>query len=299
MKPVQRLLDLGVRAFGAVPYGASARIAAVIGRCGYTLYLPERRLALWNLRYCYPDRSPGWQAMVAERFFEHVVLSAYEVFHTVTDPQGTLERVCIENVERLDAALAQGRGVIVVAGHFGNFALLPFILRSASPETAYIARASKRRVGPLIAACRAYYREALKPLAGMRVLPNSIGGALTAARLLRRGNLIILFSDLTWGTGEVSVCFLGVPHNVSRAPAALALRTGAVLLPVITMRLPDGRQRVVVAEPIDPPAECLPREQVEQRMMERFSAALEVYVRARPEQWYWLHRSWRPAGGGS
>jgi KDO2-lipid IV(A) lauroyltransferase len=290
-------LDLGVRGLGSAPYGLGPSIATVLGRAGYGLYWSERRLALWNLEHCFPQRSTAWRRRVALRFFEHVVKSAYEVFHAAERPNDVDALLAVENRWRLDEAIAQGQGVVAVTGHYGNFALLPFFLRTATPRTAYIARASKRKVGPLVAASRQYYRESLKPRAGALVLSSDLRGALGAARLLREGNSVVVFSDLVWGSGVAPVTLLGVPHEVSRAPAALALKTGAALLPIFMERTPTGTQRMVVGRAINAPRAACSRRAAEQAMMEEFTALLEGFIRAHPEQWYWLHRSWRTAQG--
>lgn len=267
----------------------------MLGRAGYLAYGSERRLALWNLRHCYPRASEAWRRHTAVAFFEHLVTSAYEVFRAVHEPAEIERRISVEHADRLSDALARGNGVIAVTGHFGNFALLPFILRTASPDPAFIARASKRKAGPLVAAARAYYRESLKPMAGMRVLPSSLGGVRDAAQLLRQGNVLVVFADLTWGMGELPARFLGVDHHVSRAPASLALRTGATLLPMTMVRLGDGTHRLTIEKPIAPPAAGFRSRDAERGMTEAFTALLEDQIRKRPEQWYWLHRSWRTA----
>jgi KDO2-lipid IV(A) lauroyltransferase len=295
LNAIQGLLDLGVRGLGTVPYSAGPASSRLLGRAGYLAYRSERRLALWNLEHCFPRASSAWHHQTALAFFEHLVTSAYEVFRAVRRPAEMEGRFVVEHGDRLEEAIARGKGVIAVSGHFGNFALLPFVLRTASPEPAFIARASKREVGPLVTAARAYYRESLKPMAGMRVLPSSLAGVREAAQLLRQGDLLVVFADLTWGMGELPVRFLGVDHRVSRAPASLALRTGAVLLPVVTVRQPDGNHRLIVEQPIPPPGRDVPGRDAERTMTERFAALLDGYVCERPEQWYWLHRSWRPA----
>jgi KDO2-lipid IV(A) lauroyltransferase len=290
---IRRLLDLGVRGLGAVPDGLGPRGSRLLGRAGYLGYSSERRLALWNLHHCFPHESESWRKDMAIAFFEHLVTSAYEVFHAVRNPAAMERRISIEHGGRLTDALARGRGVVAVSGHYGNFALLPFVLRQASQDPAFIARASKRRVGPLVAAARAYYRESLKPMAGMRVLPSSLSGVRDATQLLRLGNLLLVFADLTWGMGELPVRFLGVEHRVSRAPASLALRTGATLLPMSIVRLADGTHRLTIEEPIVPPSGGEPSD-AEPAMTKVFTRLIEAQVRDRPEQWYWLHRSWRP-----
>jgi KDO2-lipid IV(A) lauroyltransferase len=292
---LQHLFDLGVRGLGALPDGVGPRGCTLLGRAGYCAYGSERRLALWNLEHCYRLQSDAWRRHTATAFFEHLVTSAYEVFHAVGRPAAMESRITIEHADRLAEAVAGGKGVIAVTGHYGNFALLPFILRKASPEPAFIARASNRKVGPLVKAARAYYRESLKPLAGMRVLPSSLSGVRAAAQLLRRGNLLVVFADLTWGMGELPIRFLGVEHRASRAPASLALRTGAALVPMTIVRRQDGSHRLTIEEPITPPCVDPLNRDAERSMTEDFMRVLEARVQEQPEQWYWLHRSWRPA----
>jgi KDO2-lipid IV(A) lauroyltransferase len=292
---LQHLFDLGVRGLGALPQSIGPRGSALLGRAGYCAYGSERRLALWNLEHCYGLQSDAWRRQAATAFFEHLVTSAYEVFHAVSRPAAMERLITIEHADRLTEAVQHGKGVIAVSGHFGNFALLPFILRSASPDPAFIARASKRKVGPLVQAARAYYRETLKPMAGMRVLPSSLGGVRSAAQLLRQGDLLLVFADLTWGMGELPVRFLGVEHRASRAPASLALRTGAALLPMTIVRRRDGSHCLTIEEPIAPPATGIPGRDAERDITECFMRVLEAQVQEQPEQWYWLHRSWRPA----
>jgi KDO2-lipid IV(A) lauroyltransferase len=293
LRPIQRLLDLGVQAIAAIPYGVGSRTAAAIGRGAYVLYVRQRRLVLWNLTHCYGMRPPAWRRRQALAYFEHLIICAYEVCRAVRYPRDTRARIIIEHSERLSAALALGKGVVAVAGHHGNFALIPFALRGHSAEPAFIARTPERRYGPLAATANKYYRDSLKPLAGLRVLPSSRAGLRDAGRLLSRGNLVLVFADLTWGMGETPVHLLGVDHHVSRAPASLALRTGAVLLPMFIRRLPDGTHRLSIEEALVPPLASPSRSLSERSMMEAFTNRLECWIQTSPEQWYWMHESWR------
>jgi lauroyl/myristoyl acyltransferase len=299
LRPIQRLLDLSVQAIGAIPLRVAVPVAAVIGRAGYVLYGAQRRLVLWNLAHCYGLQPSRWRRATALAYFEHVVMCAYEVCRAVRDPDDMRAQILIEHPERLHKALAAGKGVVAVAGHHGNFALIPFALRGCSPDAAFIARAPDQRSGPIAATANAYYRDSLKPLARLRVLPSTRAGLREAGRLLSAGNLVLVFADLTWGMGETPVRLLGVDHHVSRAPASLALRTGAVLLPMFIRRLPDGTHRLSIQEPLVPPEVSQSRASAERIMMEQFARRLECWLRTSCEQWYWMHESWRRQEQGS
>jgi lauroyl/myristoyl acyltransferase len=76
---------------------------------------------------------------------------------------------------------------------------------------------------------------------------------------------------------------------MSRMPASLAIRTNAVLIPVMTYRNDDGIYEVVVDPPIERPVDLDDRTAKEQ-MMRSFAQILERYLRTDPTQWCWTHR---------
>jgi KDO2-lipid IV(A) lauroyltransferase len=95
----------------------------------------------------------------------------------------------------------------------------------------------------------------------------------------------------------VRVDFFGRPAATTSALAALALRTGAAVIPVFALPLPDGRYRFVYERPVDPPPEDSP--EAVQEFTQRCTDVLEMYVRRHPDLWLWMHRRWRDADTGS
>jgi len=80
------------------------------------------------------------------------------------------------------------------------------------------------------------------------------------------------------------------------ALAALALRTGAVIIPVFALPLPGGRYRFIYEHAVEPPAADSPDPVRE--LTQRCTDVLEMYVRQHPELWLWMHRRWRDAPVG-
>jgi len=93
------------------------------------------------------------------------------------------------------------------------------------------------------------------------------------------------------GSDVVTVDFFNRPAATTSALAALALRTGAPLVPAFALPLPRGRYRMVYEHPIELPAAGAadPVREVTQRCTD----VLEMYVRRHPQLWLWMHRRWR------
>jgi KDO2-lipid IV(A) lauroyltransferase len=89
----------------------------------------------------------------------------------------------------------------------------------------------------------------------------------------------------------ISVDFFEQPAATTSMVAALALRTGAAVVPVFALPGGPGRYRMVYEPPIEPPrgtgAEAV------RELTQRCTDVLEMYVRRHPELWLWMHRRWR------
>ena len=96
-----------------------------------------------------------------------------------------------------------------------------------------------------------------------------------------------------WLGDAVYVDFFDRPAATTSALAALALRTGAPVIPVFALPLPGGRYRFIYERPVPPPKEESP--DAVREFTQRCTDVLEMYVRRQPELWLWMHRRWRDA----
>ena len=74
--------------------------------------------------------------------------------------------------------------------------------------------------------------------------------------------------------------------------AALALKTGCVLLPTHTVLGKDGRYRLIYDPPLDWTSTGDRRADVA-AITQRLTRVIEAWVRERPDQWLWMHRRWK------
>ncbi|QBI55122.1 phosphatidylinositol mannoside acyltransferase [Streptomonospora litoralis] len=209
----------------------------------------------------------------------------YEMFRLDALSADQIEaRVDRTGIERIDRALAEGRGVVAALPHMGNWDLAgAWITRYGIPLTTV---AERLRPEPLFERFVAF-RERL----GMEVLPLTGGPQHSAgvlARRLRQGRLVCLLADRDLSAGGVEVLFFGEPARMPAGPAALAERTGAALLPV-SLWYEGDRMRIHVHEKVPVPAAADRGERV-RAMTQETARTFEAAVAAHPQDWHMLQR---------
>ncbi|PJE34571.1 lauroyl acyltransferase [Pseudooceanicola lipolyticus] len=179
----------------------------------------------------------------------------------------------------LTEAHAAGRPVIVISGHFGNYDAARASLRHRGIEMGSIYR---RMANPYF---NAHYTRMMEAV-GKPMFMQGRRGMIEMVRHLRAGGIIAIAADLH-AHGGVEIDFFGKPAVTSTVPAELALKHNAPLIPVYGLRKPNGLDfEIIVHEPI-PPTDP-------KTMTQAFNHDLEALVRQHMEQWFWVHRRWKP-----
>lgn len=274
------------RAFTRLPSAAIHSVANALGRVAYWLYCKERYRALRNVRTFYPNASASIQRSIVTRSFQHIVHIAFDLLRFAAEESGRWPTIRIKHLERLEAALGKGRGVVLITGHYGNFEILMFALKEISSDPTFLWHKPTRRIGWVVAQFRRYREAIVTRRTGFLPLESSVRGAMKAGHLLKRGNVVIMAADLIWGSGFLTVTFLNRPFRMSRVPASISLRTHASLLPVIAVRHRDGQYDIIVEEPIECPA-TVSHGDAERTMTQTFAQILARHVESAPEQWCW------------
>ena len=173
-----------------------------------------------------------------------------------------------------------GRAIVLVPGHFGNYNAARASLVGAGYRLAAIYRPMKN------AGFNAHYVAAMEAMGGA-LFPRGRAGLGESLRHLRSGGMLAVFADLHVGSGA-PLDFFGRRAMTALTAAELAAKFDALLLvPCHAIRRADGLTFDIRAgEPIPqgPPA----------NRMQAINDELEARVREHPEQWFWIHRRWRP-----
>ena len=198
--------------------------------------------------------------------------------------------VDFEGVPRVGKAKEAGRGVILITAHLGSWELGAL----AAPLIGYPLQVVFRPFdNPYMDRWVAQVRSST----WNQGIPkrNALRGVLSS---LRNGDIVVVLMDLNTMRGEgVFVDFFGKSASTSCAPALLAMRTGAAVFPILTLRQGNRRLKVVVGEELPlPRSGNLQKDLVDNTA--HFTRVLEEYIRQHPEQWFWPHERWktRPKG---
>jgi KDO2-lipid IV(A) lauroyltransferase len=197
---------------------------------------------------------------------------------------GPAPRIEVVHVERSDAAMETGKGVLFISGHFANWEVMP----AAASQRGYDGGTVYRPVNnPFVD--RWIVKQRMK--AGSKeMITKGPQGTRRIFTLLRRGKAIFLLVDQKTNEG-VAAPFFGQMAMTTPAPAGLALRLGAVLVPVSNERLKGAHFRMHVHSPIRFTPTGNSDEDVV-ALSTRINEAIEECVRERPSQWLWIHRRW-------
>ncbi|GEM_PF-390219 len=199
-------------------------------------------------------------------------------------PEGYLEDRDVAPVLR--ALLAEGRGVVAVTGHVGNWELLGRHIHRLSidrPVAVIVKRLSNPRLDRIVTGMR---RET-----GIRIFYQdvSLRHPLT---LLRAGGLLGLVpdQDIKRANG-IFLPFFGKDAFTPTGPAALAVASGAPLVTGFTRRTGGGLAFEVYG--IHRPRPGADRHEEIERLTRAWSLDVERRIRAVPEDWVWFHDRWR------
>ena len=113
-------------------------------------------------------------------------------------------------------------------------------------------------------------------------------------RMLQSGQGVAVLIDQHISSRDATyIDFFERPAATTSAVAALALRTGAPVVPVFALPLGGGRYRMIYEHPVEPPRDD--SGDAVREFTQRCTDVLEMYVRRHPDLWLWMHRRWRDA----
>ena len=245
---------------------------------------PAHQVAQRNLRLVFPDAPDEEIRRILRAQWVELGRTAAE--YTVLDrivADGS--RVQVDGAERL-AELANGGGpVVFISGHFSNFELMPAAIIQAGVACQITYRAMNNPyVDRMVRENRFRY--------GVRLFaPKGLEGARELMRGLGRGESVALMNDQKFNGGVAAPLF-GLMAHTAPGPATFALRFGIPIQPMSVQRVgPGARFRVIVHEPIHL-VDTGDRTADIEAGVRRINAFIEDRVRARPSEWFWVHRRW-------
>jgi len=270
---------------GALPLPAALAFGRGLGRL-YGAFPGRRRAdACAALRRSFPDKSEAECRALLQRMYLHLGMNVIEELRMPSVSLEYLDRNIIwENESHVRDVLANGKGLLALTAHLGNFDLLTAIPPHFNYPTTVITKTIKNSV------INTWWMEARSRF-GVKFAPahNSYRQCLSA---LRKNEIIGFVLDQNMiNTEGIFVDFFGTPACTSPGLAYMSAQSGAAVVPVFMIRGDGGTHRIRMLAPIAPPPDRKPETILHYTQL--YTKVIEDAIRETPEQWLWLHRRWK------
>lgn len=267
--------------FRLLPWGTAQALGQGLGRGVWHLAGRDRRRALEHLGIAFPDLPPERRDELGRASFRHLGVTLAEVLWLLgRDCRAVDAHLTLRGWEVVEGVRAEGKPMIVLTGHCGNWEMLAAALNCRGLEMAVVARALDEEPlqGRLLA---------LRSRFGTRTIERSApGAARQLLATLRSGGALGMLIDQDIEASGVWVPFFGRLAHTPAGAARIALRQGARVVPVFVERRDDGSHLGTILPPLELPDD-------ERQATAVMTRAIEEQIRRRPEQWVWMHRRWR------
>jgi KDO2-lipid IV(A) lauroyltransferase len=279
-----------LRLMAMLPIRWTQTIGTGLGLLVYRLVPSRRRVARINIRQAYPGYSDEQIRALNIASFKSLGISVFETAQAWWADRDYMRSICeVEGKQHLDDALAKGKGVILLTGHFTTLEIGAMLIGLQTTLKGVYNGVYKKAHNPMFNAFMAHYRSTY----GEELIENKNVRALI--RGLRKGRATWFAPDQDFSEQDIVFTpFLGGIASTLTATARMAEMTGAKVVPFYPVRLDRGRgYRLVIL----PALKDFPSNDIEKDSA-RINKAIEDMVYANPEQYGWVHKrfKYRPRG---
>ncbi|MEM7613511.1 MAG: lysophospholipid acyltransferase family protein [Pseudomonadota bacterium] len=262
-----------------LPEGARAATLGWIGR-RLVLSIPALRKRVDdNLRLVFPQMTAAERRSLTAATASKTARNMFDMLDNerLLAIKDKMEVIDLPGWTALQSAQAEGRGTILIGGHYGRFDAVRAALMHRGIEVGAVYRPQNN---PDYNAELVHHFEKV----GGPMVPRGRAGMRKLIKHLKGGGVMAILIDQKTGLG-VSLDFMGHPAMTSTDIAELALRYDLPLIPAYALRTDDGSHfRIELEAPIEPTDP--------ETMTQAVNDSLAARIRQDPTEWYWLHRRW-------
>ncbi len=286
---VAYLIYLIIRLFGFIIHRLPEGVALWIGRqVGYLMYFIDfehRKVAMENLKIAFEqEKSEEERRSIAKQCFQNLGMMAIEFFRIPRmDIETYQKKVTVEGLEQALKVLDEGKGALLLLGHFGNWELMALMSQVINRPILAIAKLIKNN--PWLERWIIQSREKI----GLKIIPPRNATLKVLEALSRNQIVAILFDQRGRRSKGIWADFFGRKVPTTPGLATMAIRSGAPVIPVFMIREGYDKHHLVIKEPLRLIHTGNFQRDVEANT-QLFNQVLESIIRQYPEQWLWIHR---------
>ncbi len=264
-----------------LPHRAALAVGRGIGRLAYRAGAKRRGVVRRNIELCFPDLASAELNALVRAHFDALGMSLVEMgLGRWASDRHLVRLTTLKGLEHLEAAVASGRGIILLSAHFTTLELSGRVLSLNCPPFDAVYR--KNRSEFITEVLRTGRERSAAATIEKRDIKSMV-------RSLRQGKPVWYAPDQSYKRkGAEVIPFFGVPAMHTTATSTLARLGKAVTLPYFPRRLPDGSYELCIGAPLA----NFPSDDVVADTRQ-YIDVLEAHIRSCPEQYFWVHRKFK------
>ena len=263
------------------------RFARFLGRLLWRHYARGRERALENLRASFPDKDEKWYNDTGQKSCESIVMMAVDVIFTprLVRKDNWRQYSRFKNAERAKWLSKEGKGLIFVGGHYGNFEIIGYMIGLFGFNVYSIAR-------PLDNPFISKYLYGVREKAGQKIIDKK-GAAELFDKVASSGATMGFIADQDAGQKGLFVDFFGRKASTYKSIGLLAITNNIPIAIGYGRRIDNrfffemGVTRIIF------PNEWADKDDPLRWVTAEYTKAIEEFVREDPSQYWWIHRRWK------
>jgi len=261
--------------------------ACFLGRVLWKYYHRGRKRALDNLRASFPEKSEQWIWQTGQRSFEHIAMLAIDVLFTprLVKKYKWRNYSRYKNVERAKWLMQEGKGILMVTGHYSNFEIIGYLMGLFGFNIYSVAR-------PLDNKFINNYLYTVRQQAGQKIIDKK-GAAELMGKISSNGATLCFIVDQDAGRKGIFVDFFGRKASTYKSIGLVAIANNIPVAVGYSRRLDNRFYFEIGINRIIFPQEWAEKDDPLTWITAEYTKAIEQFVRENPSQYWWLHRRWK------
>lgn len=276
-----------------IPRNLSIEFCKLLGKIAYKIFKKDRERIRNNLLLVFgKEKSNEEITEMVKKIFIDLGRNTADAFRIPIIDEKSLKKLVkirddnadIKGFDKIREALKKGKGVIAITGHIGNWELLAVYASVVEKLPTNVVRSSlyDKRLDKIIV------KECEKKK--INVISRDTG-AREMIRCLRNNEVLAILADQDTRVDSVEVDFFGHSAKTPTGPVALALKTGAIIIPVCIHIEDDNTHTITIADPLELTITGNKETDIKVNT-QKYTKVIEEFIKMKPTQWVWMHKRW-------
>ncbi|MCR5176179.1 MAG: lysophospholipid acyltransferase family protein [Anaerovibrio sp.] len=267
-----------------MPYSFLMKAGKGLGILYYRFIKKQRNLAIKQMMESLKIERPEAERLIRESFINMGKNFMEVLYMPALNKKNFHKHIQIEHLERMQNALKEKHGVVVLTGHVGNWEWLSAAFTMNDLPVSAIAKQQPNMD----------YTNALNDLRAtinVEIFSRGTSELLSAAKALKKGRILGFLADQDAGPGGAFIDFLGKTASTPMGAAVFARKFNSPIIPAFILRQPDGHHKVLVGEVLryedtgDADKDLFD-------LTYKMTKILEKVIIDNPTQWLWFQKRW-------